>query len=42
VVNDWAPGTGIRPVEIVSLTEPVTFATRFRESIQMVLREVAR
>lgn len=42
VVNDWAPGTGIRPVQIVSLTEPVPFASRFREGIQMSLREVAR
>lgn len=41
VVNDWAPGTGIRPVEIVDLSETVPFAARFRTGADMVLRELA-
>lgn len=42
VVNDWAPGTGVRPVEIVSLTESAPFEARFRTDIQMGLRELTR
>jgi hypothetical protein len=41
VVNDWAPGTGLRPVEIVSLSGAVPFNSRFRKGVQMVLRELA-
>lgn len=41
VVNDWAPGTGIRPVEIVSLTDSVPFNTRFKNDISLSLRELA-
>ena len=41
VVNPWAPGTGIRAVEILSLTENVPFAARARTDISMVLRELA-
>lgn len=40
VVNDWAPGTGLRPVEIMSLTDAVPFAARFRQGVTMSLREV--
>lgn len=39
-INDWAPGTGVNPVEIMSLTETVPFATRMRTSPSLVLREV--
>lgn len=42
VVNDWAPGTGLRPVEIVSLSETVPFEARFRTSVQMGLRELTK
>lgn len=42
VVNDWAPGTGIRPVEMLGLNEPVPFDTRFRRSLTMSLRELAQ
>jgi hypothetical protein len=42
VVNDWAPGTGIRPVEMIGLNEPVPFASRFRKSLSMTLRELAQ
>jgi hypothetical protein len=41
VVNTWAPGTGLRPVEIVSLSETVPFNARFRKGLTMVLRELA-
>jgi hypothetical protein len=41
-VNTWAPGSGIRPVEIVGLNETVPFESRFRTNVQMTLRELAR
>lgn len=40
VVNDWAPGTGVRPVEIMSLGDSVPFAARARTKATMVLREL--
>lgn len=40
VVNDWAPGTGVRPVEIVNLADNVPFAARFRKGLAMTLREL--
>ena len=42
VLNNWAPGTGIRPVEIVGLGESVPFDTRWRTGAAMTLRELAR
>lgn len=42
VVNDWAPGTGVRPVQILGLTEAVPFEARFRTGVQMTLRELTR
>jgi hypothetical protein len=42
VVNDWAASTGVRPVEIVSLSEGVPFEARFRTGVSMTLRELAR
>jgi hypothetical protein len=42
VVNAWAPGTGLRPVEIVGLPEVVPFAARFRTGTTLTLRELAR
>jgi hypothetical protein len=43
VVNNWAAGSGIRPVEIVGLTEGVPWDTRFRSGgITMTLRELAK
>lgn len=41
VLNDWAPGTGLRPVEILSLSDAVPFNARFRQSVSLVLRELA-
>lgn len=41
-VNDWAMSSGIRPVEIVGLTESVPFEARFRTPVQMSLRELAQ
>jgi len=40
VLNTWAPGTGIRPVEIVGLNDSVPFAARFRDSLALNLREL--
>jgi hypothetical protein len=42
VVNDWAPSTGIRPVQILSLGETVPFASRFRTGASMSIRELSR
>lgn len=42
VLNDWAPGTGVRPVEIVDLGEGVPFEARFRTGVTMTLQELAR
>jgi hypothetical protein len=41
VVNDWAPGTGLRPVEIVGLSDATPFSVRMRAAITMGLRELA-
>lgn len=41
VVNDWAPGTGLRPVEIVGLPERVPFDVRMRTGTTLDLRELA-
>lgn len=41
VVNTWAPGTGVRPVEIIEAPETVPFDVRMRSGISMALREVA-
>lgn len=41
VVNDWAPGTGIRPVEILDLNDHVPFAARFRQGLSLSLKELA-
>jgi hypothetical protein len=43
VVNTWAVGTGIRPVEIVGLTESVPWDVRFRtNNVVLTLRELAK
>jgi hypothetical protein len=42
VVNSWAPGTGVKPVEIVSLMDTVPFNARFRVAPVMTLREVVK
>lgn len=41
VINDWAPGTGLRPVEILSLMDVAPFEARMRRDVTMVLRELA-
>lgn len=40
VLNNWAPGTGLRPVEILGLSDSVPFNARFRQSVSLVLREL--
>jgi len=40
VVNSWAPGSGMRAVEIISLTDTVPFDAKWRAPITMVLREL--
>lgn len=42
VVNDWAPSTGLRPVEILELGEGVPFESRFRVGTTMTVRELSR
>jgi hypothetical protein len=42
VLNNWAPGSGIRPMELVGLGETVPFEARFRTNVQMTLRELAK
>lgn len=41
VVNPWAPGTGLRPVDILNLTDTAPFDGRFRRGVEMTLRELA-
>jgi hypothetical protein len=41
VFNNWAPGVGCRAVEIVGLTDRVTFETRMRKGCDMNLLELA-
>lgn len=41
VVNTWAPGTGVRAVEMLSLTDAVTFEARMRTPCDLVLQELA-
>lgn len=40
-LNDWAPGTGLRAVEILGLSETVPFDARWRKGMALTLREVA-
>lgn len=40
VLNGWAPGTGLRPVEILGLPDHVPFDARFRTTLAMTLREL--
>ena len=42
IVNAWAPGTGVKPMEIVSLSDSVPFNSRFRVASSMTLREVVK
>lgn len=41
VVNPWAPGTGLRPVEILDFSDNAPFDGRFRTGVSMTLRELA-
>jgi len=41
IANNWAPGTGLRAVEILSLTDTVPFEARMRRNLNMTLRELA-
>lgn len=41
VVNAWAPGTGLRPVEILGLGDKVPFEARMRQGLALTLRELA-
>ncbi|MET0418704.1 MAG: hypothetical protein ABW022_22035 [Actinoplanes sp.] len=42
VVNDWAPGTGVRAVQMLGFTDFIPFAARFRTKAVMTLRELAQ
>jgi hypothetical protein len=42
VMNDWAPGTGVRPVQIMGFTDYIPFASRFRTKAVLNLRELAQ
>lgn len=42
VLNDWAPSTGVRPVQIVGLTDSVPFSAYMRDEIQLQLREMTK
>ena len=41
VLNDWAPGTGLRPIEIIGFPDTVPFDARFRTSLTISVRELA-
>jgi len=41
VINDWAPGTGVRPVSILDLNEDIPIDAWFRQSPSAVLQEVS-
>lgn len=41
-VNPWAPGAGMRPVEMLGLTEKIPFDGRIRQGITLTLRELAQ
>lgn len=41
VVNSWAPGTGVRPVEMLSFPDTVPFDARMRRDLTLNLRELA-
>lgn len=41
VVNNWAPGTGLRPVEMTAFNDTVPFNARFRKGLTMTLKELA-
>lgn len=41
VVNDWAPGVGLRAVEILDFADIATFNARFRRAATLTLRELA-
>jgi hypothetical protein len=41
VANSWAPGVGVRAVEILSLSDSVTFETRMRKGVDLSLQELA-
>ena len=41
VANTWAPGSGFRAVEILSLADVVPFETRMRRGCSMILQELA-
>lgn len=40
IVNPWVSGSGMRAVDILSLTDTVAFDAKFRAPITMVLREL--
>jgi hypothetical protein len=41
VFNTWAPGTGVRAVDILALTETSPFDARWRKGATMTVRELA-
>ncbi len=41
-LNDWAPGTGVKPVQFMSLTDNAPFSALMRKDVQLQLRELSR
>jgi hypothetical protein len=41
VVNAWAPGTGVRAVEILGLSDTAAFDVRMRRECTLALQELA-
>jgi hypothetical protein len=41
VVHDWAPGTGVRPVQITGMGEDIPFDVWFRNGPSVVIQEVS-
>jgi len=42
VINSWVPGTGVRPVEILSLSETTPFDAKWRKGVTMAIRELVQ
>lgn len=40
-VNDWAPATGVKPVQVMALADVVPFSAFMRRDVQLQLRELS-
>lgn len=41
VANDWVPATGVKPVQVMSLTDIVPFSAFMRQDVTLQLRELS-